>query len=115
MKTDYKRVPPDLSFSSERRLILIALAIAPLRSTLWLFWYSLRSSCSSTSMRHLRACRRSTVGRAILLRKGEILGDTTTSELEDQGKTLMQYIKETYHYRPDRVSRALDELTSSGE
>ena len=51
------------------------------------------------------------IGRAVLLRKGEIVGDTTTLELEDQGKTLMQYIKETYHYRSDRVSRALDELT----
>ena len=51
------------------------------------------------------------IGRAVLLRKGEIVGDTTMLELEDQGKTLMQYIKETYHYRSDRVSRALDELT----
>lgn len=51
------------------------------------------------------------IGRAVLLRKGEIVGDTTMLELEDQGKTLMQYIKETYRYRSDRVSRALDELT----
>lgn len=55
------------------------------------------------------------IGRAVLLRKGEIVGDTTTSDLEDQGKTLMQYIKETYRYRPDRVSRALDELSGGEE
>ena len=55
------------------------------------------------------------IGRAILLRRGEIVGDTTTEALENQGKTLMQYIKETYHYRSDRVSRALDELTGGEE
>ena len=53
------------------------------------------------------------VGRAILLRRGEVVGDVTTSELEEQGMTLMGYIKKTYHYRADRVSRALDEI--SGE
>ncbi len=53
------------------------------------------------------------IGRAILIRKGEIIGDVTTAELEESGKTLMGYIKETYHYRSDRVSRALDEI--SGE
>ncbi len=55
------------------------------------------------------------IGRAVLLRQGRIVGDTTTETLEDQGKTLMQYIKETYQYRADRVSRALDELTGSDE
>lgn len=53
------------------------------------------------------------IGRAILIRKGEIIGDVTTAELEESGKALMGYIKETYHYRSDRVSRALDEI--SGE
>ena len=27
----------------------------------------------------------------------------------------MRYIKETYHYQPDRVSRALSELTGEEE
>ncbi len=54
------------------------------------------------------------VGRAVLLRNGRIVGDVTTLELEEQDRTLMEYIKETYHYRADRVSRALTEL-SSGE
>lgn len=51
------------------------------------------------------------IGRAILIRKGEIIGDITTSELEESGKSLMTYIKETYHYRAERVSRALDEIS----
>lgn len=50
------------------------------------------------------------IGRAILLRHGRIVGDVTGAELDDRGVSLMQYIKETYHYRADRVSRALDDL-----
>lgn len=50
------------------------------------------------------------LGRAILLRKGRVVGDITTLELEEQGRTLMDYVKETYHYRPDRVQKALAEL-----
>lgn len=53
------------------------------------------------------------IGRAVLIRKGKIVGDVTTMELEEEGKTLMGYIKETYNYRADRVSKALDEI--SGE
>lgn len=55
------------------------------------------------------------IGRAILIRKGEIVGDVYLSDLEDQGKDLMTYIKETYHYRVDRVLRALDKLTGEEE
>ena len=50
------------------------------------------------------------IGRAVLLRQGKIVGDVTMEELDEQGIDLMQYIKQTYHYRPDRVSKALDEL-----
>ena len=32
-------------------------------------------------------------------------------ELEESGRDLMTYVKETYHYRSDRVSRALSDLT----
>lgn len=55
------------------------------------------------------------VGRAVLLRKGRIMGDVTTLELEEQDRTLMDYIKETYGYRPDRVNKALEELTGGEE
>ncbi len=51
------------------------------------------------------------IGRAILIRKGKIVGDVSVSELEENGKTLISYIKETYNYRADRVSRALDEIS----
>lgn len=52
------------------------------------------------------------VGRAVLLRQGRVIGDVTMVELEEQNKTLMDYVKEVYGYRPDRVERALEELTS---
>lgn len=51
------------------------------------------------------------ISRAVLLNKGELVGDCTVEELEAQGKDLMTYVKETYHYRNDRVSRALSDLT----
>ena len=55
------------------------------------------------------------ISRAVLIREGRIVGDCTAEELEESGRDLMTYIKETYHYRPDRVSRALDELTGGEE
>lgn len=48
------------------------------------------------------------IGRAVLLRKGRIIGDQTTLELEEQGKTLSAYVKEAYGYRADRVGRVLE-------
>ena len=51
------------------------------------------------------------IGRAVLLRGGKIVGDVSMLELEESGKDLMGYVKETYNYRADRVSKALDELT----
>lgn len=50
------------------------------------------------------------ISRAVLLSRGELVGDCTADELEEQGKDLMTYVKETYHYREDRVSRALGGL-----
>ena len=51
------------------------------------------------------------VSRAVLLRQGEILGDTSVLDLEDSGESLMDYVKRTYHYQADRVSKALSDLT----
>lgn len=53
------------------------------------------------------------IGRAVLIRAGKIVGDISAAALEESGQSLLNYIKQTYHYRPDRVSRALDEI--SGE
>ena len=50
------------------------------------------------------------VGRAVLLRKGRIVGDVSALELEERGMSVMDYVKEAYGYRPDRVSKALEDL-----
>jgi len=55
------------------------------------------------------------IGRAVLLRKGSIVGDVNMLELEERGSDLMEYVKSTYHYQSDRVSRALDRLTEGEE
>ena len=51
------------------------------------------------------------ISRAVLIRRGRIVGDVSVMELEESGKTLIEYIKETYHYRSDRVSRALSDIS----
>ncbi len=51
------------------------------------------------------------ISRAVLIRKGEIVGNVPASDLEEQSISLMEYIKQTYHYSADRVSRALDDIT----
>ena len=51
------------------------------------------------------------IGRAILIRKGKIVGDISTWDLEDTGKDLITYIKETYNYRTDRIKKAIKDLT----
>lgn len=59
---------------------------------------------------HLIAEVENFLGRAVLLRKGRVVGDVTTLELEEQCRTLMEYVKETYNYRPDRVQKALERM-----
>ena len=51
------------------------------------------------------------ISRAILMHKGQIIGDCSMEELENEGVSLMQYVKQRYHYRNDRVGKALRELT----
>lgn len=53
------------------------------------------------------------ISRAVLIRKGAIVGDVSTEQLEEEGRTLMDYVRETYNYRADRISRAVSEI--SGE
>ena len=50
------------------------------------------------------------IGRAILIRKGEIVANTSMIEIEEQGESLMSFIKKTYNYKADRVGRAISEL-----
>lgn len=50
------------------------------------------------------------IGRAVLIHQGRLAGDATMEELEEQGKDLMTFVKETYNYRNDRVTAALSKL-----
>lgn len=52
------------------------------------------------------------IGRAVLLHKGQLIGDKTADELETEGKSLVQFVKESFHYRADRVSQALENFSS---
>lgn len=55
------------------------------------------------------------IERAVLIHQGTLAADKTMDELEEENKTLMMFVKETYHYRQDRVSRALSAMTDSEE
>ena len=55
------------------------------------------------------------ISRAVLLRAGEIVGDVSALDLAERGETLMGYIQKTYHRSPDRVARALEQLTEGEE
>ena len=51
------------------------------------------------------------IGRALLIHRGQLVGDVSMSELEETGEGLMDYVKRSYGYRAERISRAIDELT----
>ena len=51
------------------------------------------------------------ISRALLLRRGQIAADISMLELEEDGKTLLGFVKETYQYQADRVSQALRNIT----
>lgn len=55
------------------------------------------------------------ISRAVLLRKGQLVGDVSALDLDEQGETVLDYVKRTYQYQPDRVSRALDALAGGEE
>ena len=50
------------------------------------------------------------IGRAVLLKDGQIIGDVRTDELDDQGLSLIEYVKTSYHYQSDRVVKALEAM-----
>ncbi len=49
------------------------------------------------------------ISRAVLIRNGEIVGDTTILDLEEQGNNLIDYIKERYEYK-NRVNEVIEAL-----
>lgn len=50
------------------------------------------------------------VSRAVLLRRGRLVGDCLAEDLEEQGMDLMDYVKKSYGYEAGRVSQTLKEL-----
>lgn len=50
------------------------------------------------------------ISRALLLHQGRLIADREMSELEEDGITLMDFVRESYHYRQDRISRMISEL-----
>ena len=48
------------------------------------------------------------IDRAIMIHKGEIIGDVKVAEIEEQGDSLVEYVKKTYGYRADRVGKSLE-------
>ena len=50
------------------------------------------------------------ISRAVLIRKGKIIGEVSADQLEEQGLSLIDYVREKYAYQRDRVSKALSEI-----
>ena len=55
------------------------------------------------------------ISRAVLIKDGRVIGDESIDALENSGKDLVSYVKESYGYKEDRVARALSEITGDGE
>lgn len=55
------------------------------------------------------------ISRAVLLKQGKMIGDISAAALEEKGSSLMDYIKQTYHYSANRVSQALQDITGEEE
>ena len=55
------------------------------------------------------------IDRAVLIRKGKLIDDRQVSEIEAEGLSLTDYVKKTYGYRSDRVSKALDTIIGEEE
>lgn len=50
------------------------------------------------------------IGRAVLMHKGQVIQDVSIEQLQEQGMTLMQFVKKSFSYKSDRVRRALEDL-----
>ena len=53
------------------------------------------------------------VSRTVLIHEGKIIGDASADELEEKGLSLMDYVKQTYNYRADRVAKAIEQISGS--
>ena len=53
------------------------------------------------------------IDRAVMIRKGTIIGDVKVEEIEEQGSTLVEYVKQLYGYKSDRVSQSLAKFGST--
>ena len=53
------------------------------------------------------------IGRAVLLHKGEIIGDLSIDEIEESGGNLVDVIKKTYSYQADRVVKAIASMEAA--
>lgn len=53
--------------------------------------------------------------RVILLKDHGILSDVSVMNLDEQGIALTDFVKESYHYQRDRVSRALGSISGKEE
>ena len=51
------------------------------------------------------------ISRAVLLHEGRIVGDVTLDELEKQGRSLMQYVRECCGHSSDRLIQVLKDAT----
>lgn len=55
------------------------------------------------------------LGRVVLLRQGELVGDAKVLDLEDRGQDVVSFVKGAYQYQADRVIQALKDLTEGEE
>ncbi|MBR5712921.1 MAG: ABC transporter ATP-binding protein [Lachnospiraceae bacterium] len=55
------------------------------------------------------------IDRAVLIRRGHLVGDAQVADLEQQGLSLTDYVKQQYGYQSDRVSKALDSIIGGEE
>ena len=55
------------------------------------------------------------VGRAVLIRKGRIIGNKSSDELDEEGLTLVDYVRQSYNYDPDRAARLMERIGGDGE
>lgn len=51
------------------------------------------------------------ISRAVLIRRGNIVGDVSMIKLQEEGRNLISFVKDMYNYRADRVSKAISDLT----